>query len=376
MLNETIRRLVNGLDHVVNEHDVGYPHLQKGSYMVYPFAKENFHSIEKNQDKRRIAYVDGGNQELIGAPNFSVQLNRIYFSIFEGTKRIGQEDLPQTLEFLSVTHSCFKSDEIYFQTLLFPARDEWRCYLPSESHLSFRSTDRMVMHGFTIADVQTVASIARRFAEWRYSHFIVDKLLQKNDIFVSDGTLQTSFPNEKHYLKELHTRALNKGVILSGLAKTSSLFTTTGLSLFGTLSKLADDWEIKHSKWYYYPIAEGLTQDHSVTIFGAKLYEMSDHIFRYEISREQVKTMGERQLSEVLYCLAANSADITFPGYPYGLIDADDNARVKNSETEMYRVMILSELSNLGLWRKFMRHMRSSDSHDILNHLKGGLKHA
>src|SRR5947208_1964886 len=103
MLNETIRKLVDGLDHVVNEYDPGYPHFQKGLYTVYPFAKENFHPIEENLNSRRIAFVDGGNQELIAAPNFSVQLNRIYFNIFEGTKRIDQDDLPQMLEFLSAT---------------------------------------------------------------------------------------------------------------------------------------------------------------------------------------------------------------------------------------------------------------------------------
>lgn len=94
-LASPIRKLVDGLDHVVNEYDPGYPHFQKGLYTVYPSAKENFHPIEENQNSRRIAFVDGGNQELIAAPNFSVQLNRIYFNIFEGTKRIHQDDLPQ-----------------------------------------------------------------------------------------------------------------------------------------------------------------------------------------------------------------------------------------------------------------------------------------
>jgi hypothetical protein len=98
------------------------------------------------------------------------------------------------------------------------------------------------------------------------------------------------------------------------------------------------------------------------------------YVFRYEISNEQVKRMSESELNEVIYCLVANSIDISFPGYPYGLIDADDNARVRNNETEMYKMMILSEISKLGSWGKFVRHIRSSDSHDILNHLKASVR--
>ena len=60
------------------------------------------------------------------------------------------------------------------------------------------------------------------------------------------------------------------------------------------------------------------------------------------------------------------------PGYPYGLIDADDNARVKGDEAEANRIMILSEISSRGLWKKFQRYFHSSDAHDILNFLKGG----
>jgi hypothetical protein len=42
-------------------------------------------------------------------------------------------------------------------------------------------------------DIQSVASISRRFAEWTYSRVIIENLLNENDIIITDGTLQTAF---------------------------------------------------------------------------------------------------------------------------------------------------------------------------------------
>ena len=145
---------------------------------------------------RKIAFVDGGNQELIGAPNFSVQLNRIYFNVFNETQRINQNELPQAIDFFSVTLLNLNDDSIQYKTLLFATNNDFSDYLPIESHLSFDSTDRRLIRGTTRTDIKEVASVARRFAEWNYSHFIIDRILDKGDVLISDGTLQTSFPNE------------------------------------------------------------------------------------------------------------------------------------------------------------------------------------
>ena len=372
MLSETISRVINGLHQNVNEYDLGDPYFQQDAYRIYPFARENFYPINGNGSSRKIAFVDGGNQELIGAPNFSVQLNRIYFNVFNETQRINQNELPQTIDFFSVTLLNLNDDSIQYKTLLFATKNDFSDYLPFESHLSFDSTDRRLIRGTTRTDIKEVASVARRFAEWNYSRFIIDRILDKGDVLISDGTLQTSFPNEGHYLDVLHERARNKGVIFSGLAKTSNMITTTGLSLLGSLQKLVEDWGINFEEWYYSPLAEGLSKDHSVIMTIVKLHKKADHIFRYEISNRQMKDLDDLNLNEVITCLAKNSVDIGFPGYPYGLIDADNNARVRANEIETYRVMLLSEMSKLGLWKKFAHHMRSTDAHHILNLLVGG----
>jgi hypothetical protein len=372
MINDILSKLITGLDENIDEGNIGEPHLDDTAYEIFPLELERFQKIEHRKIPRRVVFVDGGNQELLGAPNFSVHLNRVYFNIFDGTKRLAQTGLPNRIEFLSTTFSKSREGEIHYDTQVFPARDEWKRYLPLPSHLSISSTDRSIMVGNMRPDIKLVAPIARRFAEWSYSRFIIEEVMQEGDILVVDGSLQTSFRGErKNYLDRLHQLAMKKGVVFTGLSKTSTLFTTTGLSLLGSLSKLAEHNKVDF-KWYY-NVARGIGPDHAAWIYVTNLHERANHLFRYEISREWVEQMSMQEASDIMSNLAANANDISFPGYPYGLIDADDNARVRGDEIETYRIMLLSEISKRQLWDKFARHMSSSDAHDILNYLKGGI---
>jgi hypothetical protein len=65
--------------------------------------------------------------------------------------------------------------------------------------------------------------------------------------------------------------------------------------------------------------------------------------------------------------LSANSSDLSFPGYPYGLIDADLNARVKYNEIEKYRTYLSSEMSRKDCWQTFLDELQSVDAHETLD---------
>ena len=185
---------------------------------------------------------------------------------------------------------------------------------------------------------------------------------------VLDGTLQTSYTNEFKYAKRVYDAAKSKEVIVTGLSKSSRLFTTTGLSLLGAVSQFAADNEIPYDSWYF-PVAEATSTDHNAFIFVVKLAGMAEHIFRYEIYREQYKNMNQDTVNEILSQLAENSSDISFPGYPYGLIDADRFARVTDDDVESYQALLLSEISKRGGWTKFARHILATNAHNILNKL-------
>jgi len=352
------------------EQDLGDPFLSSHSYHPHPLSSAHFKEIHKTDSDRKLAFIDGGNQELVGAPNFSIQLNRVYFNIFEKRKIVQPTKLTNRIEFFSVTRAKFRHEQIFYDTTLFPAERELSGFLPNSADLSFDSTDRKLMVGGARADIARVASIARRFAEWHYARHAVERELESGDVLVMDGTLRTTFLKESKYANAAFSIAKDKDVVYTGLSKTSRLFTTTGLSLLGAVRRLAMDNEIS-PMWYYYPVADPLTPEHQGAIFLVKLSDQSQRVFRFEIQADQAKRLEETDgLNEIFSELALNSNDLSFPGYPYGLVDADDNARVRFEELETYRVMLLSEISKLGSASKFVRHMEAIDAHIALNSLK------
>lgn len=360
-------RIVKDLDERIQEHKLGNPFFKDSSYRIFPLSEHNFKAIVPISNERKMAFVDGGNQEILGAADFSVQVNRVYYSVFEGKRRVLGGPLPNKIEFFSTTLSSFKEDEIFYDTLLFPIDEVFGRLLPDGRDLKFSSTDRTVMVGTMRADISRVASIARRFAEWSFAYHVVDMVLREGDILVLDGTLQTAFTNESRYSERLYEKAISKGIVVVGLSKTCGLFTDTGISLLGAVGKLADDSGMGGT--WYFPIAESTSSDHDVVIYVVKLNPGAEHIFRFEVYRKQVPILGERGINEVMNKLAENSQDVSFPGYPYGLIDADLFSRVRDEEVEGYRALLLSEISKIDKWDKFARRIHAVDAHGLLNML-------
>ncbi len=369
MLTDVLDRVIENLDRYVGEADLGNPFFPGSGYKAYPFSVENFREIKDIESGHKIAFIDGGNQEIVGAPNFSVQINRVFFNVFQDKQRILETEIPRRIEFFSVTFSKFRHDEIFYDTSIFPVSEEFEAFLPGEKDLSFSSMDRSVMQGNLRADISLVSSLSRRFAEWEFSKHIIEHELGERDVIVEDGTLQTAFTNESKYSKAVYELAKGRGVIVTGLTKTCGLFTTTGLSLLGAARKFAKNNNITYPMWYYYPVAEAFSPVHEAVILLVKLNPMTERIFRFEIYRDQAKKLSTKEIDEIMSGLYKNSSDITFPGYPYGLIDADSNARVRSDEMQRYKYALLSAMSKKGKWQKFARHIQAKDAHDKLNQI-------
>jgi len=347
---------------------LGNPFFSRSEYKTFPLDVNLFKPIITELDSNnKVAFVDGGNMEILGAPNFSVQLNRVYFNIFNGKIRLNPKNLPSCIEFFSVTTSFFDGKEINYKTHIFPVKEEFYKFLPKESDLSFSSCDRTIMVGNMRADISRVASIARRFAEWEYAKWIVHYELDSGDFIVMDGTLQTAFTNESKYSSHAYKEAEKVEVTFTGLSKTNHLFTDTGLSLLGAIRKLSEDLKVPYEMWYY-PVASVLSPDHEALIYVVKLNPAAQRIFRYEIYKPQAEKLIKEELGKLFSQLAKNSRDISFPGYPYGLIEADHRARVKVREVERYRLKLLSEISKVKRrWEKFARHIMALDAHDLID---------
>jgi len=367
MSAEISKIIAEFLDSSLAEDELGQPYFGNPDYETLPFSPVNFVSIKDVESSMCTAFVDGGNQEMIGAPNFSVQMNRIYFNIFKGQERVLPKSLPRKVEFYSATTASYRNDGIFYDTSVFPLKPDFEVFVPGQL-LSFSSLDRTVTLGNQRADIQHVASVARRFAEWEFAKHVIEKELGKGDMIVHDGSLQTSLTNEYKYMARAVEATMEKGVVFAGISKTSTLFTTTGLSLLGAVQKLADDYEVK-GPWCL-PIAKVANVLHNAFIYVIKLHESARYVFRFEIYGEQARRMSEEDLCMVTSSLAGNSKDISFPGYPYGLIDADGFARVGGDEIDAYRVPLMSEISKRGKWKKISRHICSGDAHGVLDLLK------
>jgi hypothetical protein len=353
----------------ISKRKLGDPFFNKEKYLTYPLDVENFNSIFTSKKNRKIAFIDGGNQELLATPEYSIQINRIYFNIFENNKRIIPKYIPQRIEFLSITSSTYDG-QVNFKTLISPIDDKFRKYLPQKELLEVTADEEKFIAG-TQAGMERVASMARRFSEWTIAEHIIDSELESDDIIVKDGSLQTAHTNENLYVNKLLKKAEDRNIIFTGLSKTCRLTTDTQISLIASIQRLAEESKVKYDKWCYYPIAKSKKAniEHKAVMMVVKLNKNADRTFRFEILKEQAENMGKDEILDIVASIADNSNDMTFPGYPYGLIDADSWARVKNVEMESYKIQLYSEISKMGIWKILSPHIKAVDAHEKLDEM-------
>ena len=361
---EAAKEIISKLDARMTESASGSPYFADPDIAAFPITKDAFHQVDHVPTDRRIAFVDGGNLEVLGAPNFSVQFNRVFACVWKNNQRQNL-NIP-LVEFFSAIYSTLNDESISYETIIVPSKSEHSILLPDSLDLSFGSTDRTVMVGTQMADTGRIASIARNFAEWKFGAIVCEHL-DKDDIVVMDGSLQTQFTNEWKYFTKLEDTAKQKGVLLTSLAKTSRLFTTTGLSLLGAVNQFAEKEKIG-GEWYI-PIFE--SPKHHIYGMVVKLKDFSDWVFRLDFQRDQYKKLSVEDVNEILSVLCSNASDPVFPGFPFGSIVADQYSRVSENEIDYYRPILYSQISGLNKQNKFKYHIRAGDAHDILNMIVG-----
>ena len=131
--------------------------------------------------------------------------------------------------------------------------------------------------------------------------------------------------------------------------------TDTGNSITNALNK----FNFK-GKWLYHPIAEISSDEHRADMAFVKLHDKSKYIFRFEIYKEQ-----KDKIKDVAGLLADNCKDPVFVGYPYGLIEADRNARITNNEKDMMKTFFSVKFGRD--WERIKETLTSVDAHEILD---------
>ena len=359
MTDQPVKDIIEHLGRHLPDIDQKDTVLLTGTGEKIPIQSDKFKEIRNIENPRKIAFVDGGEGVLEEAPNFLIMINRVYFSLFCGRNRIKAKTKPRAefFSFVSTSVTTGENPSITYDTILFPHAETDRQYLPKEADLTLTSNDTTALQG------SRINSQSRSFAEWKLARHVVKEELAKGDIIVRDGSLQTGFKNETRYTEDFYQEAVSRGVIVCGLSKTSRLITEAGEPLFAKISEMGRD--LKH-RWYM-DIAEKISRGEKGHVFAVKLHPGSKSVYRFEILQEQFKDMSDKEINDILASLATNSGDVAMPGYPYGLVDADRFAQVRNNELGMYRRDVLSRIMHHKGGKNILKYITANKSHEHLN---------
>ena len=333
----------------------------------------DFAEIPHTDEPRRIAFVDGGNATLADAPSFMIGMNRVYYSVFRGDRRQRPARQPRIEFFSCVTAGGGKAashagaaEKGAYSARLFARNEGDRGRLPPDSQLDIPSDDARGRG----ASRDSLLTIPRRMAEWGVAGSVIDDELRAGDMLVMDGTLQSRSKRETEFVAPICRRAVEKGVVLCGLAKTSTLVAADNLPLIGRATELAEAAGLGGKRWFV-GICDRATANDMGYTYVARFHERSRYVFRLGVLSEQHGHMSAGEAESVLASIAANSRDISMPGYPYGAIDADRFAKVRVREASMHRNMLDAELAGRPGGEGIASQIRSMSMHQALNRVTG-----
>ncbi|MFP4111549.1 MAG: DNA double-strand break repair nuclease NurA [Candidatus Woesearchaeota archaeon] len=321
------------------------------AYRTIPFSKENFHHARKEASKIKVAFIDGGNSEIISTPSHTVNFIRIHHTIFNNFTKIKSI----TTEFFSEVFLEQKNNKMHFRTKIHPMKNSFG--LPSEKDLVFSIEDETLKDGIFNTGIKKIAGIIRRFSELSCACEIIRTDLDKGDMIVLDGTLQQSVTNEDVYLNKLLELGNENHVLITGLAKTTTLVTKKGNPVSAVLEKLSEE---RDDIWYYHPSVAINKKSHPADIYFVRLHKDSGFIFRFEIYKKQNMINVEKVIGN----LALMSQDPVFLGYPYGLIDADSFARVSDEEAKFLNLRFRM------ISKEVQKQEKTNSAHAVLDNIK------
>jgi len=287
--------------------DYGEP-LIKNAQSV-PLAIENFHPLNPLENVK-IGFVDGGNNILFLSPGQAVHMIRLYYSIFKDSKKM------EYGRYTFILDTRIMVEENAFDVRIYDVNSSY--IFPERMRIGIEEIDER-------EKIAGIGAYLRRIGEW----LLVSRIMDRCDIIVRDGSLQTGEKKEYEYANRVFEH-VNASTII-GFSKTCSLLTTGGYSLVAAIHHLSRMHGIK-APWYYHPVAKNISTIRG-DMFVVKLHPFSEYAFRVEV-------YPENKAEKALGSLIPQSNDPTFIGYPYGLIDADINARITEEEAKIYRNLL------------------------------------
>lgn len=292
------------------------------AYHPIPFCEENFTVITPQQNDPLLIFIDGGNAELLKTPDVSLHFLRFAAVGFQGTKKVFQKKKEGYV--LVATQKT--EEKLFLQTTTYGG-------LPAVPALSL-PFDAPFFSNTNLSQrtkLNTVAELFRALCEISFAREMLT-VIEKKSVLILDRPLLPENPHEECAFAGLHAAAEQKDAILCGLAKTTALLCNNGESVVEQLQRFE-----KRGSWIYAPVFSSYEQKHYAVVSFVRLHPAAKHIFRFEIAAKQ-----KEKLLAVASYLAGISHDAAFLGYPYGLVVADQLARVSNKEKEYGKTLFLS----------------------------------
>ena len=343
------------------------PYTTSTEEETFEIQEDKIFEIPQCKDVRNIGFVDGGSGPILRSADFNISLNRVAGVLFTSNEWTKPKKTPIKIEFYSATVlDLLEDNKLAYITRFFPIEPEFSKYLPQDV-LKFPINDPSIRErGFSLPHIDVFGGVAMRFAEWTYATKFVLNELDEGSIFIRDGSLQTGYTGETEIAEDLYHTAIKKGVVVTGLSKTCRLFTQNGNSLNSLINYIGNK-KYPVNSWYYHPIYKITKAQEKADLYFVKLHKNSLYSFRFDILLDQAKRMSEDQCEIVISNLANNSDDLSYPGYPYGLIKADQLAAVTFKELEPQKIQLISEFNQDNYNNFILPRLRSVNAHDLLN---------
>jgi len=351
-------------------HTGDSPFTEGDKEINYDIAEERIFQIPSCDILRKLAFVDGGTASILSAADFSISLNRVAGVLFEGNKIKSFKKTPEVIEFYTATILEPMTDgKMAYNIQIFPKEPDFKEFLPDEEIIIPLNEVREVMGFRFMPNIEIFGGVAMRFAEWTYAAKLIEYELNKGDIFIRDGSLQTGYKDEILLVRELYSTAEEKNVYITGLSKTCRLITKSGDSLISLVDMMASK-KYPEEKWYFHPIKKITRADNLADVYFVRLHKFARSPFRFDIYLDQSEKLDQQEKEVIISNLAVNSTDLSFPGYPYGLIKVDQLSRVGAREIGPQKIQLLSEFDSELYFKYILPRVRSIDAHDLLNAIR------
>lgn len=307
-----------------------------GSWIIHtggrtPIERTRFRKIERADSSGAMSFIDGGDAPILATPSQACHLTRTCSLTFSGDKRISTDRRT------SIVMATSDGNEITLRSFGEPVE-----------LLKASLEDKDLKTGEHSVTLASTIELARHLCESRAA--AKSAASTGAGIVVVDGDLNAAHPSSIRVRADLKESCRQAKAALIGCAKTNTACTETGYSAVAAIIRIAPQ-----GMWAY-----GLDSKDGISRVFAKLHPCARHCFMIE-SMDPIS-------DETLSRLAAISNDLSFPGYPYGLIVADQLARVSNQERDAASIELTAKAAKLN--KGALSAISGSDAHRILDRMQ------